>query len=186
MDYYATLGVRYTANAGEIRQAYLKLVKIYHPDRNKSPDSTKTMAEINRAYEILSDSHKRKRYDRENKIVPESNKVPVYNEDNEVIGQKSAKGFGKCVKCNFVNSSGMFVCSVCGYTFDPRGNKNKRAEQHYDNDDEISYKDIDNGEEDEEDNMSAIIRCPQCNEVNLYSRGSCWQCGIDFKIYENA
>jgi DnaJ-class molecular chaperone len=186
LDYYTTLGVRYTANAGEIKQAYLKLVKIYHPDRNKSPDATKTMAEINRAYETLSDSHKRRRYDRENKIVPESNKVPVYNEDNELIGQKSTKGFGKCVKCNFVNSSGMFVCSVCGYRFDPIHKNDKRAEQYYDNDDDINIEDIDNGEEDKQDSMSEIIRCPQCNEVNLYSRGSCWQCGIDFKIYENA
>jgi hypothetical protein len=32
--------------------------------------------------------------------------------------------------------------------------------------------------------MSEIIRCPQCNEINVYSRGSCWQYGLVFEIEE--
>lgn len=47
----------------EVQSAYRKLVMQYHPDINKEPDATKKMAEINDAYNTLSDPEKRKKYD---------------------------------------------------------------------------------------------------------------------------
>ncbi|MEL6940693.1 MAG: J domain-containing protein [Cyanobacteria bacterium J06598_1] len=63
-DYYAILGVSKTADAGEIKRAFRKLARKYHPDVN--PDNKAAEAkfkEVSEAYEVLSDSDKRKKYD---------------------------------------------------------------------------------------------------------------------------
>ncbi len=63
-DYYEVLGVSRTANADDIKKAYRKLARKYHPDVNPGDKSTEEkFKEINEAYEVLSDPDKRKRYD---------------------------------------------------------------------------------------------------------------------------
>jgi len=63
-DYYATLGVAKTASADEIRKAFRKLARQYHPDVAKDKKNGEAkFKEINEAYEVLSDADKRKRYD---------------------------------------------------------------------------------------------------------------------------
>jgi molecular chaperone DnaJ len=62
-DYYEILGVSKNASQDEIQAAYRRLVMQYHPDINKAPDATKKMAEINEAYDTLSDPEKRRKYD---------------------------------------------------------------------------------------------------------------------------
>jgi curved DNA-binding protein len=63
-DYYATLGVSKTATEKEIKQAFRKLAKKYHPDANPDdPTAEQRFKEINEAYETLSDTEKRARYD---------------------------------------------------------------------------------------------------------------------------
>lgn len=62
-DYYDILGVDKGASADEIKKAYRKLALKYHPDRNKEADAESKFKEINRAYEVLSDSKKRQTYD---------------------------------------------------------------------------------------------------------------------------
>lgn len=63
-DYYDILGVSRTATPEEIRRAYRRLARQYHPDVNKSPDAEERFKEINEAYEVLSDPDKRAAYDR--------------------------------------------------------------------------------------------------------------------------
>ena len=68
-DFYDVLGVGRKASDDEIRQAYRKLVKQWHPDKHQGDDKAKAKAEtkikeINEAYEVLSDSDKRTKYDR--------------------------------------------------------------------------------------------------------------------------
>src|SRR5690606_21966540 len=64
-DYYATLGVDRTASEKEIKQAFRRLAKKYHPDANPGdPTAEQKFKEINEAYEVLSDPNKRAQYDR--------------------------------------------------------------------------------------------------------------------------
>jgi DnaJ-class molecular chaperone len=63
-DYYATLGVSKTATDKELKQAYRKLARKYHPDVNPGDKAAETkFKEINEAYEVLGDAAKRKKYD---------------------------------------------------------------------------------------------------------------------------
>ena len=63
-DYYALLGVRPDATAAQIKKAYRKLAKQYHPDVNHSPDAAERFREITEAYDTLTDPDRRRRYDR--------------------------------------------------------------------------------------------------------------------------
>ena len=62
-DYYEVLGISKGASEDEIKKAYRKLAKQYHPDVNKAPDAEEKFKEINEAYSVLSDSQKRSNYD---------------------------------------------------------------------------------------------------------------------------
>jgi len=63
-DYYQILGVTRTASEQEVKTAYRKMARKYHPDANKNdPTAEERIKEINEAYEVLKDQDKRKKYD---------------------------------------------------------------------------------------------------------------------------
>src|SRR5688572_24173019 len=63
-DYYDVLGVPRDASADDIRRAFRKLARQYHPDISKEDGAETRFKEVNEAYEILSDAEKRRQYDR--------------------------------------------------------------------------------------------------------------------------
>ena len=81
-DYYSTLGVDKNASDDEIKSAYRRLAKKYHPDLNKTEEAANKFKEINEAYECLSDSKKRANYDQ------------FGSADGNPFGQGGAGGFG--------------------------------------------------------------------------------------------
>src|SRR4051812_44334482 len=63
-DYYKTLGVDKKASQDDIKKAYRKLARQYHPDTNKDAGAEERFKEISEAYDVLGDPEKRKKYDR--------------------------------------------------------------------------------------------------------------------------
>ena len=63
MNYYSVLGVTISSTQDEIKKAYRKLAKEFHPDRNKTKEAEDKFKKINEAYETLSDKSKRMKYD---------------------------------------------------------------------------------------------------------------------------
>src|SRR5579863_4788804 len=63
-DPYSVLGLAKTASAAEIKSAFRKLAKKYHPDQSKEAKAKERFAEIGQAYEIIGDEKKRAAFDR--------------------------------------------------------------------------------------------------------------------------
>ncbi|HAR62452.1 MAG: molecular chaperone DnaJ [Candidatus Margulisiibacteriota bacterium] len=80
-DYYEVLGIPKDASESDIKKAYRKLARQFHPDVNKSPDSSHKFKEINEAYETLADPKKRSQYDQ-------------YGHVDESAGQGFGGGYG--------------------------------------------------------------------------------------------
>lgn len=62
-DYYEVMQLDVAADAAAIKQAYRRLVRLYHPDVNRAPEAHDSMARVNEAYEALSDPGRRAAYD---------------------------------------------------------------------------------------------------------------------------
>lgn len=90
-DYYDILGVAKGASADQIKSAYRSLARKLHPDVNKAADAAAKFAEIQEAYDVLSDPAKRRHYDQRGHAQPEPNDSgPHYSWSN--VGQRGASG----------------------------------------------------------------------------------------------
>src|SRR5260370_2458434 len=76
-DYYDVLGVKRNASEDEIKKAYRKLARQYHPDRNPGDKQAETrFKEVQAAYDVLSDKTKRSQYDRFGEAGPHARFPP--------------------------------------------------------------------------------------------------------------
>jgi curved DNA-binding protein len=89
-DPYSILGVSRTAGQDEIRKAYKKLARQYHPDLNKSPSAADKFKEINSAYDVVGDEKKRKMYDQ----FGAASTKPGFNAEAARRYQNATGGFG--------------------------------------------------------------------------------------------
>jgi curved DNA-binding protein len=85
-DYYETLAVPRDATSEQIRSAYRKLARRYHPDINEDEDAEERFKEVAEAYEVLSDAEKRERYDRLG---------ANWRDGEDVSGAPGFEGFGR-------------------------------------------------------------------------------------------
>ena len=89
INYYATLKVSSQVKTEELRQAYLKMVKIYHPDRNKGrPLAEEKFQQINLAWEALKDPVKRKKFDLKLKTQKEQRVALLKARQKKPAGKK--------------------------------------------------------------------------------------------------
>ena len=96
IDYYKILGIDKTAAPKDIKSAYRKLARKYHPDLNPNDkDANKNFQQINEANEVLSDPDKRKKYDQYGKDwqhADEFEKQKQYQEQSGSRGQGYSRG----------------------------------------------------------------------------------------------
>lgn len=105
-DYYEVLGVSKTASQDEIKSAFRKLAKKYHPDVSKEENAAEKFKECQEAYAVLSDESKRRQYDQYGHAAFENNGAGGYDfsgfDFSDIFGDIFGSGFG----FNFGGSSG--------------------------------------------------------------------------------
>lgn len=81
-DHYKTLNISPTATQAEVKQAYRRLAKLFHPDTNQQTSNHEKIARVNAAYEVLGDPENRRSYDRQQALHShlEANGISVSNE----------------------------------------------------------------------------------------------------------
>lgn len=171
-DYYEVLGVSKTVSPDEIKKAYRRMAKKYHPDANpeNKADAEEKFKEAAEAYEILSDQEKRSKYDR-------------FGHQ----GVSDAFGAGGFTWSNFTHASdiedlfqGVFGGSVFGDIFGTRGRSRTRAESGADlrYDLEITLEEAFSGTE-KKLNIPRFETCGTCNGSGAKpgtSRKTCPDC----------
>src|ERR1700748_1537389 len=114
-DPYDVLGVAKTASEAEIKSAFRKLAKKYHPDQSKEPRAKDRFAEIGSAYEILGEDKKRKAFDRGEIDADSKPRAPQF----EGFGYGGQPGSGPRDFRNFGFDFGAGGSSTQGGSIDP-------------------------------------------------------------------
>ncbi|MBN1374400.1 DnaJ domain-containing protein [Candidatus Dojkabacteria bacterium] len=126
-DYYEILNVDKEATEADIKKAYRKLVKKWHPDVNKAADAEEKFKEVQEAYEVLSDSRKREQYDSfgHSGVGDGMN----FNEGYYDMGSMSGMGGMEDILNQFFGGSGFSFGSMFGGDGFGTGSASARAER---------------------------------------------------------
>lgn len=107
-DYYALLGLKRDAKADEVKRAYRRLARKFHPDVSKEADAEERFKEVQEAYEVLKDPEKRAAYDqlgRDYRPGQEFRPPPDWGSGFEFSGPGAAAGFSDFFEQLFGNAS---------------------------------------------------------------------------------
>jgi curved DNA-binding protein CbpA len=100
-DHYALLGVSQSATKAQIRSAYLRLIRQYHPDHNPSPAAAEVSQHLNEAYSVLSDNQQRPLYD----AWLKSRHQPAHESAESRVPTNQPLPDFKCSKCGKQDAS---------------------------------------------------------------------------------
>ena len=113
-DYYEVLGVSKDASQAEIKSAFRKLAKKYHPDVSKEPDAEERFKEAQEAYAVLSDEAKRKQYDQFGHAAFEGAGGAGFDfsdiDLSEILREAFGGNFGGGFTAAFVRLRGSYAC----------------------------------------------------------------------------
>ena len=149
-DYYDILGVSRTASDKDIKQAYRKLARKYHPDVNPGDNSAESrFKEVNTAYEVLSDAKKRKAYDKWGENWPYADQLEAQHNQSPFGGYTDFAGFhgfkgqpGQSAHFEFIDLNDLGDYSDLGSIFSnfARGASAKTASQRPRRGQNVEYK----------------------------------------------
>lgn len=177
-DYYEILGVDKNASDAEIKSAYRKLAKKYHPDVNKEEGAAEKFKEIGEAYSILGDAEKRKTYDQFGSAAFEQ-------------GGPGAGGFGDFggfggFQSADVDLNDIFSDFLGGFGFGGGSRKNRPTKGS----DilirvDLDFMDAIRGCKKEID-LTVTEKCPECDGIGGHNPKTCPKCGGRGKVVQEA
>jgi len=160
-DYYEILGISKTADESEIKSAFRKLAKKYHPDVSKEPDASEKFKEAQEAYAVLSDESKRKQYDQYGHAAFENN------------GYGNASGFD----FNDIDLSDIFGDLFGGFGFGGSRGSSNRARKGSDSliKMNLTFEEAVNGCS-KSINVNVEEKCDSCNGKGGHNEKTCSTC----------
>lgn len=187
-DPYGVLGVDKNASTSEIKKAYYKLAKKYHPDINKEDGAEKKFHDIQGAYEILSDAEKKQQYDQFGASAFDQNGNSAYGGGGggNPFGAGSpfgnAQGFGGFGNINFED---LFGSAFGGSARGGRGGRGSSYVSEYRGDDievlkYLTFKEAIFGVKNTKVNYSVLDSCGTCKGSGLKKdkkKSTCSSCG---------
>jgi molecular chaperone DnaJ len=168
-DYYQVLNISRSADASELKKAYLKLAKQYHPDANpNNPDAEKKFKEINEAYDILKDDDKRAAYDRFGH--------DAFTNGGGGSGRNYYQNSSDFDGANFDNIFGDIFGDIMG------GKRSRRSQQNTKGSDlrynlEVTLEEAFNGAE-KKISFSTEAKCGSCEGKGSKSAAGMTSCGV--------
>lgn len=162
-DYYEVLGVSKNASDEEIKRAFRKLAKQYHPDVNKEEGAAEKFKEIGEAYSVLSDANKRRQYDQFG---------------HAAFDQNGGAGFGGFEGFNFEDFDlGSIFEQMMGGSFGGRRSSGSRKARGADKavNLKISFEEAVYGCE-KEFKVNIDDSCPDCNGAGGHGEETCSKC----------
>ncbi|XP_061187879.1 dnaJ homolog subfamily B member 9-like [Saccostrea echinata] len=107
-NYYKILNIEFDASAQEVKEAYLKLSKTYHPDVNQSEDAKRIFQEITEAYAVLGSVNERKQYDSNSLVSRLKKQRPTQKREEKDTDRATFEQVHRAYKKNLIDEEELF------------------------------------------------------------------------------